>query len=279
MSTKRPAAPSPHDSSTSSTDERELEILGRCLDDLGGADDKAAVVADYCARYPDLADKIRGLAHVGQVLGDTTSWGDVSPGARQHGSPATCDSAPHPARFGPYRVLRSIGRGGMGEVYEAEEEALHRRVAVKTIRRAKATDPGLLERFDRERQVLARLHHTHIVPIFATGQEDDLLYFAMPYIHGVPLNQVIRTARRHSHENGKFATLQLRDPVRRRPVGVDSAAPTDQPGTPAHSSGDRSHVGNRASRERPRRPDPPSCLLPFGRGDDGRGRRSPASRP
>jgi serine/threonine protein kinase/WD40 repeat protein len=187
-------------SSTSSGDERALEILGRCLDDLGGAADKAAVVADYCARYPELAEKIRDLARVGQVLGDTTSWGDVPPGDADADSPRLAGSASPPTRFGPYKVIGTIGRGGMGEVYEAEEDVLRRRVAVKTIRPGKATDPALLERFDRERRVLARLHDTHIVPIFATGQEGDLLYFAMPYIPGVALSQVIRTAQEHSHD-------------------------------------------------------------------------------
>ncbi len=232
MNTLEPMPQSSDSSSACTSDERELEILGRCLDDLGGAADKAAVVADYCARYPDLADKIRDLAHVGQVLGDTTSWGDVPPGDEEQGGSATSDSAPHPSRFGPYRVLRSIGRGGMGEVYEAEEEVLHRRVAVKTIRRSKATDPGLLERFDRERQVLARLHDTHIVPIFATGQEGDLLYFAMPYIPGVALNQFIRTAQRHSHDAANSPLPSFEALVNEARSKTTSAAKPDveQPG-------------------------------------------------
>ena len=52
-------------------------------------------------------------------------------------------------------------------------------------------------RFDRERETLARIHHTNIVPIFATGSQDDLLYFAMPYISGASLGQVVKTARSH----------------------------------------------------------------------------------
>jgi serine/threonine protein kinase/WD40 repeat protein len=185
------------DATSSSTgDDADLEILGRCLEDLGGAADKSAILADYCARFPHLAEKIRDLARVGQVLGETTSWGVRSPG------PQAPESEPLPPRFGPYRVLSKIGRGGMGDVYLAQEDVLNRLVAVKTIRRARATDPALLERFDRERQVLARLHDTHIVPIFATGQEGDLLYFAMPYIRGVALNHVIRTAQEQSHQNG-----------------------------------------------------------------------------
>ena len=77
-------------------------------------------------------------------------------------------------------------------------------MAVKTIRRSQARAPLLL-RFDRERRLLARLHHTNIVPIYATGHEGDLLFFAMPYIDGASLGQVIRTARSH----GRMAVSSL----------------------------------------------------------------------
>jgi serine/threonine protein kinase len=91
-------------------------------------------------------------------------------------------------------VIRLIGGGGMGEVYEAIEEPLGRHVAVKTLRRP-VNSPTLLARFERERRMLARLHHTNVVPIYATGSEEDRLYFAMPYLSGASLGQVIKTAR------------------------------------------------------------------------------------
>ena len=101
-------------------------------------------------------------------------------------------------------MLRSIGRGGMGEVYEAVEEPLGRHVAIKTLRRG-ATSPSLLLRFDRERRTLARFHHTNVVPIYATGTERDLIYFAMPYLSGASLGQVISTARSYE-SSGKDLT-------------------------------------------------------------------------
>src|SRR5262249_60635546 len=110
------------------------------------------------------------------------------PGPPEGGAPG--GEGAGPGRFGPYRGVRSIGRGGMGEVYEAVEEPLGRRVAVKTIRRGQATSASLLLRFDRERRTLARLHHTNIVPIFATGRGGDLLYFVMPYLYGASLVEV-----------------------------------------------------------------------------------------
>ena len=99
-----------------------------------------------------------------------------------------------PERLGPYRIRGVIAVGGMGKVYEAEEDELKRIVAVKTIKPGRASDEQILARFDRERKALARLHHTHIVPIFATGQQEGLLYFAMPRIQGASLRGIIRTA-------------------------------------------------------------------------------------
>jgi serine/threonine protein kinase/WD40 repeat protein len=112
-----------------------------------------------------------------------------------------------PDRLGPYRIRGVIGIGGMGKVYEAEEDELNRIVAVKTIKPDKATDPLLLARFDRERKAIARLHHTHIVPIFATGKQSDLLYFAMPRIQGATLRTLIKTAA------GMNSIIEPRSPI------------------------------------------------------------------
>ena len=80
MSTQRPPACESRLFDSSSTDDRDLEILGRCLDDLGGDADKEAVIRDYCARYPDLADKIRDLAQRRPGAGRHDELGRSSPG-------------------------------------------------------------------------------------------------------------------------------------------------------------------------------------------------------
>ena len=82
----------------------------------------------------------------------------------------------------------------MGRLYEAQEDGLPRVVAVKTIKFGLSADPHILDRFDRERLELARLHHTNIVPIYATGQQDGLWYFSMPRLHGPSLRSLIKTA-------------------------------------------------------------------------------------
>ena len=163
------------------------ELLQHFEQELLEAPDPQVVLEKYQSLHPEMAETLRELAEAVRMLQESPFRAATDPAF------AGVESN-RPRRFGPYRVVRAIGRGGMGEVYEAVEEPLARRVAVKTIRRSQATSAISLLRFDRERRTLARLHHTNIVPIFATGCEGDLLYFAMPYLSGASLGQVIKTA-------------------------------------------------------------------------------------
>lgn len=97
-----------------------------------------------------------------------------------------------PARLGDFRIVREIGRGGMGVVYEAEQLSLRRRVALKVLKVAVGADSEALDRFRREAETVAVLHHTNIVPIFAVGSEEGVHYFAMQYIEGRSLADVMR---------------------------------------------------------------------------------------
>jgi eukaryotic-like serine/threonine-protein kinase len=100
------------------------------------------------------------------------------------------------ARLGDYRILRELGRGGMGVVYEAERESLKVRVALKVMHPTFRTDPRRLRRFHGEARSAARLHHTNIVPVFDFGEQDGVCYYAMQMIAGIGLNQVIDEVRR-----------------------------------------------------------------------------------
>jgi serine/threonine protein kinase/WD40 repeat protein len=198
------------------------EILQRFEQELLEAADARAVLARYLALHSDMAERLREIAEAIELL-------QATPFHRADDLCASLTDSSKPARFGPYRVIRSIGRGGMGEVYEAVEEPLQRRVAVKTIRRSQTTSAHLLLRFDRERRTLARLHHTNIVPIFATGREGDLLYFAMPYLSGASLGQVIKTARSHESTGNGLAGSSFEDLLKEahsRSQSVSGAAAT-----------------------------------------------------
>lgn len=103
-------------------------------------------------------------------------------------------------RLGDFQLLREIGRGGMGIVYEAEQLSLARRVAVKVLRNAALPDDARVKRFEREAQAAARLHHTNIIPVFGVGQHEELHYYVMPLIDGVGLDRVIGAVRRLSED-------------------------------------------------------------------------------
>jgi serine/threonine protein kinase len=102
-----------------------------------------------------------------------------------------------PALLGDYRILREVGRGGMGIVYEAEQVSLGRRVALKVLPRQFLLGNNAADRFRREARAVARLHHTNIVQVYGTGEQDGLHYFVMQLIKGAGLDQVVRSLRRH----------------------------------------------------------------------------------
>jgi serine/threonine protein kinase len=94
-------------------------------------------------------------------------------------------------QLGDYRLLREIGRGGMGVVYEAEQISLRRRVALKILPFAGGVDARQLQRFRNEAEAAAHLHHSHIVPVFAVGSERGVHFYAMQYIEGQSLASLI----------------------------------------------------------------------------------------
>src|SRR5262249_28458380 len=100
--------------------------------------------------------------------------------------------------LGDYRLVREVSRGGMGIVYEAEQTVLHRRVALKVLPLAGALDPRQLQRFHNEALMASQLHHPHIVDVYGAGCEGGVHYYAMRYIEGPTLAQLILQARKTS---------------------------------------------------------------------------------
>src|SRR6266487_2074503 len=86
--------------------------------------------------------------------------------------------------LGDFKLIREIGRGGMGVVYEAVQLSLGRRVALKVLPFAAAYDAKQLQRFRTEASAAAQLHHTNIVPVFAVGQDRGVHFYAMQLIEG-----------------------------------------------------------------------------------------------
>jgi serine/threonine protein kinase/uncharacterized protein HemY len=142
-------------------------------------------VADYVARHPDFADRIHELF---PALVIANQWPSPSPNGHH--------------RLGEYRIVREVGHGGMGVVYEAIQESLGRRVALKVLPWQGSANPARLERFRRESRTAAKLHHTNIVPVFGVGEHEGVHFFAMQFIDGAGLDAVLPELRRLAHLSG-----------------------------------------------------------------------------
>ena len=144
---------------------------------------ESPTIGEYAARHPQMGESIRRTFTAALLLEKVKS--DALTVA-----PAAAPSAV-PERLGDYRIVREIGRGGMGIVYEAQQETLDRRVALKVLNGA-SLSPAALQRFLREARATARLHHTNIVPLFGVGDGHGVHYYAMQFIDGQGLDAVIR---------------------------------------------------------------------------------------
>jgi serine/threonine protein kinase len=213
---------------------------------------------EYTARYPELADEIRELFPALALMQDVRPQPGAATGPYEGGQ---C-GASGLERLGDYRILREVGRGGMGIVYEAEQESLGRHVALKVLPAHTLLDPQRLQRFQREARAAARLHHTNIVPVYGVGEQDGLHYYVLQFIQGLALDEVLVELKKlRRAQQGPATTVEEIPPSKRRDRVSDvSAVEVAQ----ALLTGDFvSH--DQASRERP--------LPPTGEGGEGSGMR------
>ena len=165
------------------------ELLDRLAEEFAARSRRGErpTVEEYTDRYPELAENIRELfpvlVKVERADRDQPRADQVARDSRSAELPA--------GQIGDFRILREIGRGGMGVVYEAEQVSLGRRVALKVLPAHVSRDRQVQERFRREARAAARLHHTNIVPVHDVGQDGDVWYYAMQFIQGLGLDAVI----------------------------------------------------------------------------------------
>ncbi len=119
----------------------------------------------------------------------------------------TATSAKMPGQLGPYRLVRILGAGGMGVVYEAEDPTLQRKVALKVMKAGHDLIPQAHARFLREARAAAALHHDHVMPVYHVGEENGVVFLVMPLLQGetlearlrrmplFPIDQVLRIGR------------------------------------------------------------------------------------
>jgi serine/threonine protein kinase/WD40 repeat protein len=145
-------------------------------------------IEEYARRHPEIDSVLRQVLSALRLVrmpGEDSAGADVGgiAGAVIKGC------------LGDFRILREVGRGGMGVVYEAEQLSLDRRVALKVLPFAAAMDPKQLQRFKNEAQAAAQLHHQNIVPVYGVGCERGVHYYAMQFIEGQTLAKAIAEGR------------------------------------------------------------------------------------
>ena len=149
---------------------------------------------ELLARHPDIAAELsaclQGLSFVKSAVAEMAST-KTGRSTSTIAEPDLSSALP----LGDFRLIRQIGRGGMGTVYEAEQLSLNRRVALKVLPMAAALDEKHLQRFKNEAQAAAQLHHTNIVPVYAVGCERSVHFYAMQLIDGQSLADVVRDLR------------------------------------------------------------------------------------
>jgi Flp pilus assembly protein TadD len=156
------------------------EVLDRYLQELaeGRSPDQEA----YVRAHPELADALRGVFKTLDFVEATSRSLDGSKLERDQ-------------QLGEYRIVREVGRGGMGVVYEAVQASLNRRVALKVLPAGALLSGSAAERFAREAATAGRLHHTNIVPVYGVGQEQGVHYYAMQFIEGRSLSDHLTALR------------------------------------------------------------------------------------
>jgi serine/threonine protein kinase/Flp pilus assembly protein TadD len=144
---------------------------------------------EACLReHPEYADQIRQLLPALRILADVSRSGGPT-------GILTNPDDPTSGVLGDFRLIREVGRGGMGVVYEAEQISLGRRVALKVLPFAATMDPRHLVRFQNEARAAASLEHPHIVPVYAVGCERGVHYYAMKFIEGQTVAALIAQQR------------------------------------------------------------------------------------
>lgn len=172
----------------------ECEVIERLADSFVSQyrEGQRPSIEEYARRHPDLAGELRELLKA-IVLLERQAAACESNG---DGRAAHENVTPPPKAIGEFTIVREVGRGGMGVVYEAVQESLGRHVALKVLSLPTLLNPKHLERFRFEARAAARLQHPHIVPVFGVGEVNGLHYYAMQFIHGQSLLEVVGELRK-----------------------------------------------------------------------------------
>jgi WD40 repeat protein/serine/threonine protein kinase/tetratricopeptide (TPR) repeat protein len=202
-------------------------------------------IAALAARYPEYAERIVQLA---PALQNLASFGLNTAGAHGTAGGAGDSSVEIGRRLGDFLLVRELGRGGMAIVFEAVQQSVGRRVALKILPAASVVDSRAMLRFQIEARAAACLQHPHIVPVYAVDLVDDTPYYAMQLIEGKSLAELIVDLRRLVNAGSlgakDGADIAVVDPVLHGLLSDWSAKSPDGVASGTHvSRGDRATAG------------------------------------
>lgn len=185
------AKPEPAAARTRGASGSQQELLSQALGEVFDAltAGEAVVPEQLLERYPSIA------AELSCCLANVDLIQHVGPQLTGEASAAGGSQIQPLATLGDFRIVRELGRGGMGVVYEAEQLSMGRTVALKVLPFAAVLDEKAITRFKNEARAAGTLHHPNIVPVHAVGNERGVYYYAMAFIDGVTLCQVIRALK------------------------------------------------------------------------------------
>ncbi len=167
--------------------EQLLAVLEEYMEDLSAG--KTCDIERLAAAHPDIAQPLK------EYVGSLNLLHQAAGGLGSPEHAATVSRHLTEKRLGDFDIIREIGRGGMGIVYEAKQISLGRRVALKVLPFAAVLDRKQIARFEREAQAAAQLHHPNIVPVYSVGCERGVHYYSMQYIEGQALDRAIGQLR------------------------------------------------------------------------------------
>ncbi len=153
---------------------------------------------EYIHRHPELAAEIKDVFPAMAMM-ENIAIADESLEGQSRRSGVKIQEKLALEQLGDYRILREIGHGGMGVVYEAEQVSLGRHVALKVLPYQALADAKTKRRFEREAKAAAKLHHTNIVPVFGVGEHEGRPYYVMQFIQGLGLDTVLDELKSMRH--------------------------------------------------------------------------------
>ena len=164
-------------------------------------------VEEYASRHPEYSDAIQSMFPLVASIERVKINEQVSLDGR-----ATLAGRVF-SQLGDFRIVREVGRGAMGIVFEAHQESLDRRVAIKVLPRQCLLDDDALKRFRHEATTAAAMHHTNIVPVYGTGEADGSHYLVMQLINGESLDSILTEETDLPDDEAARISLQIADAI------------------------------------------------------------------